>query len=58
MSIVLVAHNGNTFDFPMLFAEVERRPGVLSMAVFEERKIHFSDTLPHLRKVPFYLTEQ
>ncbi len=25
--VVLVAHNGFAFDFPILLAEVERRPG-------------------------------
>ena len=48
---VLVAHNGFVFDFPILLAEVERRPGVLATSVFEERNIHISDDLPLLRKV-------
>ena len=49
--VVLLAHNGFAFDFPVLFAEVERRPSDLAVADFERRNIHFSDTLPLLRKV-------
>lgn len=49
--IVLVAHNGFAFDFPILLAEVERRPQQLVITDFEAKSIHFSDTLPVLRKV-------
>lgn len=48
---VLVAHNGFAFDFPILLAEVERRPMELSIKSFEANRIHFCDTLPCLRKV-------
>ena len=47
---VLVAHNGFSFDFPVLMAEVERRPErrpeSLATSIFEANNIHFSDTLP------------
>ena len=49
--LVLVAHNGFAFDFPILLAEVERRPNVLEVSAFEDGNIHFSDSLPLLRKV-------
>jgi len=57
---VLVAHNGFCFDFPILLAEVERRPRQLTVSVFEDNNIHFSDTLQLLRKVcfPSYQTIQ
>lgn len=48
---VLVAHNGYAFDFPILLAEVERRPTQLAIANMEARNVHFCDTLPFLRKV-------
>lgn len=48
---VLVAHNGFRFDFPVLLAEVERRPKQLSLSTFRALSIHFSDTLVHLKKV-------
>lgn len=50
-NVVLVAHNGFAFDFPVLFAEVERRPTDLSTSSFVDGNVHFSDTLPVLRKV-------
>lgn len=50
---VLVAHNGFAFDYPILLAEVERRPRALSFTTFEDHNIHFSDTLPLLKKVLF-----
>lgn len=50
--LVLVAHNGFSFDFPILLAEVERRPEVLNTSTFEAYRIHFTDTLPLLRQVP------
>ena len=46
VSTVLVAHNGFSSDFPILFAEVERRPDQLSASIFETDSIHFADTLP------------
>lgn len=46
-----MAHNGFTFDFPILFAEVERRSETLDISVFEKHHIHFGDTLPLLKKV-------
>ncbi len=49
--VVLVAHNGFSFNFPLMLAEVERRPKQLALCVFEDQNIHFSDTLPLLRKV-------
>ncbi len=48
---VLVAHNGYSFDFPVLLAEVERKPRDLAGSSFVTKNIHFSDTLPLLRKV-------
>ncbi len=51
ISTVLVAHNGFSFDFPILLAEVERRPDALSASSFETHRIHFIDTLPLLRQV-------
>ncbi|XP_064397556.1 uncharacterized protein LOC135344319 [Halichondria panicea] len=48
---VLVAHNGFSFDFPVLLAEVERRPESLATSIFEAKNIHFSDTLPLLRQM-------
>ena len=47
--LVLVAHNGFAFDFPILLAEVERRME-LHLSDFVSRNIHFSDTLPLLRR--------
>ena len=49
--IVLVAHNGFAYDFPLLLAEIERRPNCLSTQHFVAKNIHFADTLPHLRQV-------
>lgn len=48
-----MAHNGFTFNYPILLAEVERRPRVLALSTFEKGKIHFSDTLPLLKKVHY-----
>ena len=48
---VLVAHNGFVYDFPLLLAEIERRPNCLSTQHFVSQSIHFADTLPHLRQV-------
>ncbi len=53
LSIVLVAHNGFSFDFPILLAEVERRPEVLNVSLFGTHRIHFTDTLPLLRQVAY-----
>ena len=53
---VLVAHNGFSFDFPILMAEVERRPRELNIEDFTAKNIHFSDSLPLLRKVYLYVT--
>ena len=52
--LVLVAHNGFAFDFPILLAEVERRME-LHLSDFVSRNIHFSDTLPLLRRVLLFL---
>ena len=49
--LVLVAHNGFAFDFPILFAEVERCPRHLSLSTFTDQRIHFADTLYHLRQL-------
>ena len=51
--IVLVAHNGFKFDFPILMAEVERRPESLELASFSRHKIHFVDTYPLVQKVKY-----
>ena len=48
---VLVTHNRFGFDFPVLLAEVERRPRQFASSIFEDHNINFSDTLPLLRKV-------
>lgn len=50
LHLVLVAHNGFAFDFPILFAEIERRPR-LSTSTLITSKVHYSDTLKHLRQV-------
>lgn len=49
--IVLVAHNGYKYDFPLLFAEVDRRKQHLDTSVFRTHNIHFADTLILLQKV-------
>ena len=48
---VLVAHNGFEFDFPILLAEIDRRPRDLSCNHLVAQHLHFADTLPHLRQV-------
>ncbi len=48
--LVLVAHNGFLYDFPILLAEIERRTE-LAFSLFIGGNVHFSDTLPLLRKV-------
>ena len=48
---VLVAHNGFAYDFPLLLAEIERRPKHLSMQEFVNHNVHFADILPHVRQV-------
>ena len=53
---VLVAHNGYRFDFPMLLAEIERRPEKLALSQLSSHRIHFSDTLGHLKQVRFTLS--
>ena len=53
-TLVLVAHNGFAFDFPILLAEVERRPE-LDLFNFRTGNVHFSDTLPLLRKVVTFI---
>ncbi len=50
VTIVLVAHNGFSFNFPILMAEVENRDN-LSLSIFTSNLIHFSDSLPLLRSV-------
>lgn len=52
---VLVAHNGYRFDFPTLLAEIERRPEKLALSQLSSHRIHFSDTLGHLKQVSFTL---
>ena len=49
--VVLLAHNGFGFDYPILLSELERRPDKVSTTLLEEKNIHFSDTLPVLKKV-------
>ena len=48
--LVLVAHNGFSFNFPILLAEVERHVE-LHLSAFLSANIHFSDTLLLLWKV-------
>ena len=50
-STVLVAHNGLMYDFPLLLAEIERRPKDLSTVHLVHHNVHFADTLPHLWQV-------
>lgn len=45
----LLAHNGFVFDFPLLFAEVDRRYPLLTNKLFSH--ICFGDTLANLRTV-------
>ncbi len=47
--VVLVAHNGFSFDFPILLSEVESRD--IPLSIFENHNVHFSDPLPLLRVV-------
>ena len=53
-TVVLVAQYGFRFDFPILLAEVERRPQ-LDLFNFRTGNVHFSDTLPLLRKVVTFI---
>ena len=53
-TLVLVAQYGFVFDFPILLAEVERRPQ-LDLFNFRTGNVHFSDTLPLLRKVVTFI---
>jgi hypothetical protein len=39
------------YDFPLLLAEIERRPNCLSTQYLVNQSMHFTDTLPHLRQV-------
>ncbi len=48
-TLVLVAHNESAFDFPILFAEVERRSELATLNF--PNNVRFCDTLPVLRKV-------
>ena len=50
---VLVAHNGFSYDFPLLLAEIERRPKELSTANLSHCRLFFADTLLHLRQIRF-----
>ena len=55
LDVVLVAHNGYVFDFPMLLAEIERRPEKLSLSQLSLHKIYFADTLRYLKQVSINL---
>lgn len=48
---VLVAHNGFKFDFPLLFAEIDRREEHLNTSILCTNNIHFGDTLVWLKQV-------
>ncbi len=48
-TLVLVAHNGSAFDFPILFEEVEHN-GELATLNFPNN-VHFYDMLPVLWRV-------
>ena len=50
VAVVLVAHNGFAFDFPILMSQVESRDN-MSLSLFTSNSIHFSDSLPLLRSV-------
>ena len=45
-----MAHNGFSYDFPILMAEIERRSGQLSVNDIITHNIDFADTLPYLRQ--------
>ena len=51
LSSVLVAHNGDGFDFPVLLAEMERRPKLMAVTDLVRHNIHFTDTLSTLKQV-------
>ena len=51
MFVVLVAHNGSKFDFPILLAEMERRPEKLAVSQLKQLQVHFADTLVYLKQV-------
>ena len=49
--LVLAAHNGFRFDFPILLSEIQRRPKSLNFYNLSQLRLHFADTLGHLRQV-------
>lgn len=53
LPLVLVAHNGYRFDFPILLSEIQRRPKSFNFYNLFELRLHFADTLGHLRQVQF-----
>lgn len=55
---VLVAHNGFKFDFPTLFAEIDRRKEHFDTSLLCDHNIHFADTLILLQKVEVYIPNQ
>ena len=50
-SAVLVAHKGFAYDFPLLLAEIERRPGQLTTSSFHDLNISFADSLIYVQQV-------
>ena len=44
-------YNGFKLDFPILLAEIDRRPRDLSCNHLVAQHLHFADTLPHLQQV-------
>jgi hypothetical protein len=56
MHSVLVAHNGNSFDFRILLSHIERHE--LSWNWFEKYNVKFADSLQYLRKVSLKVTMQ
>lgn len=54
--VVLVAHNGFVFDFPMLINEIERTPNI-STSTLVTMNIHFSDTYAYLTQAGTLILE-
>ena len=48
---VLVAHNGFSYDVPLLLAEIDRRSNNLTTSALIEENICFADTLQYLKQV-------
>ena len=52
ITVVLVAHNGNKFDIPLLLDEMRRIPDdEFDTSTLVERKVYFADIWVLLKKV-------